>query len=96
MLDTVRDKILNVLRVYDSYIEIVDEVDDVIDEANEELQERYPNYLILRYTSYIYLTLMEGDLPLRHYNITYDIIDNLNNNQKIKHKLFYLIEKGLV
>lgn len=96
MLDTVRDKILNVLRIYDSYTEIVNEVDGVIDEANEELQERYPNYLILRYTSYIYLTLMEGDLPLRHIDVTYDIIDNLNNSQKIKHKLFYLIEKGLV
>ena len=96
MLDVVKDKILNVLRVYDSYTEIVDEVDNVIDEANEELQERYPNYLILRYTSYIYLTLMEGDLPLRHLLVTNDILDNLDNINKIKSALFHLIEKGLV
>ena len=96
MLDIVKDKILNILRVYDSYAEIVDEVDNVIDEANEELQERYPNYLILRYTSYIYLTLMEGDLPLRHLLVTNDILDNLDNINKIKSTLFYFIEKGLI
>ena len=96
MLDVVKDKFLHILEVYDSYTEIVDEVDEVIDRANEELQEKYPNYLILRYTKYIYLTLMDGDLPLSHRLITYTVLDNLDNPIKLKSTLFYLIEKGLV
>lgn len=96
MLDTVREKILHILEVYDNYTEIVDEIDDVIDEANEELHKKYPNYLILRYTRYIYLTLMEGDLPLRQLEITYDVLNNLNSIIALKHKLVNLIEKGLV
>lgn len=96
MLDTVREQILNILKVYDSYTAIVDEIDDLIDRANEKLHERYPNYLILRYGSYIYLKLMDGDLPLRQLNITYDVLNNLNSVTNLKYKLFNLIEKGLV
>ena len=96
MIETVREKIKHILEVYDSYTEIVDEIDYTIDVANEELHKRYPNYLILRYTKYIYLTLMDGDLPLQQYPITELVIDNINNAAMIKYHLFDIIEKGLV